>query len=64
MSGLELFAIAIIAIFIYIAVIVFCGMLISRDYDDCLVLSWILGAGLFVVVIMLWAKGEPFPIGR
>ena len=64
MSGLELFGLAIIAIFIYIAVTVFCGLIISRDYDDCLVLSWILGAALFVVVILLWAKGEPFPIGR
>ena len=64
MSGLELFAVVIIAIIIYIAVTMFCSLLISLDYDECPILAWILGAGLFIVVVMMWAIGEPFPIGR
>ena len=64
MSGLELFAIAIIASVVYITVTAFSGVLVSHDYEEAIPIAWMTGCALFVVVILLWAKGEPFPAGR
>lgn len=64
MSGLELFGLAIIASVIYITVTAFLGVLADNDYETTIFAAWIIGCAFFVVVILLWAKGEPFPIGR
>ena len=64
MSGLELFGLAIIASVIYITVTAFLGVLADNDYEGTIFAAWMIGCALFVAVILLWAKGEPFPIGR
>ena len=62
MSGLELFAIAIIAFVVYIAVTFVCATLVSTDYDeDFMGIVWLSGAAMFVTIIVMWAMGEPFP---
>lgn len=61
MSGLELFAVAIIASVVYIAVTAFSGALVSDDYEETNFIAWMTGCALFVAVILLWAIGEPFP---
>lgn len=64
MSGLELFAIAIIAFVVYIAITFVCATLVSTDYDeDFMVIAWLSGAAMFVTIIVLWAVGQPFPLG-
>ena len=61
MSGLELFAIAIIAFVVYIAVTFVCTTF-STDYDeDFIGIVWLSGAAMFVTIIVMWAMGEPFP---
>lgn len=64
MSDLELFAIGIIAVIVYIVVTAISGLMGGQDFEEFTQIGWLAGCVLFVLVILLWAKGEPFPIGR
>jgi len=68
MSGLELFAIGVIAALMYALVTMFLAIIVQGEYGEIDgiggILAWIFGGVLFVIVVVLWASGIEFPFGR
>lgn len=65
MNWLEMFAIFVISILVYLIVTWFFGVMIVdvvKDYNALPWGAWAIGALIFVVVVLAWAYGLPFPL--
>lgn len=64
MSGLEIFAIGMLAVMFYcISTLLIGAIATDCDPDMMMFMAWILGIALFTIVVLAWASGKPFPIG-
>ena len=65
MSGLELFAIGVISGFVYVGFTLLSAIapIKADEWGAAFASAWIVGMMSFIAVVVMWASGNPFPIG-
>ena len=59
-----MFAVGVISFLAYLIATGLFGVIIENDADGFPLGAWLFGALIFVVVVLAWADGLPFPLKR